>query len=545
MKEILLINPAGYSGQPRRGPYELAQLKADILSLGYECNLIDIQYEVGKGNLRYPKHHLEDIRQFIINQKISPDLALITFRTTAGPWALMISKLIKELYPKCILGAFAPRIEKRIEKALFHEISIDLLFKQREINLLTIDIINELNCHETANVFSSPNYVRAKTTIKAKLNPPKNKKTHSLPLPWISHDKSIAGIQVGKGCPENCTFCAANINEGSLPTYQDAKSIVELAQASYDKLNPKSARFVMFETENLTSNKLLINQIVTLRKNMGYSFKWGCYGRVDHIDNDFLNIITEGGCCFIFFGLESGSERIQRIIGKRLNLKKAIPTIKSLHKNKILTQSSFMFGLPEETYDDLILTAEMAAEVSWAGGIIDWTSFRLESETVLEKNLGATPKVLLSNSELYKDIADAGISPNSINPEIGYRMYGLSCVKYDLNTACIAVEHWRKILLETPLTLYSISHGTPINVKEIFDYIFLNPNQSSDSHQILEEFINLIYGQSKQFIQDFFCFETRNCETKIYDFNGSYDLLRQDPTLIPQCYKLSWWGLNN
>ena len=44
--------------------------------------------------------------------------------------------------------------------------------------------------------------------------------------------------------------------------------------------------------------------------------KWVCYARLDTLDEEVIAAMAASGCKQVFLGIESGSERIQRIIGK-------------------------------------------------------------------------------------------------------------------------------------------------------------------------------------------------------------------------------------
>lgn len=542
MSNILLINPAGYAGKPRRGPYELSQLDAMLNGQGYSSELLDLQLEVGRGNIRYPEFYLSDVRERILKYK--PQIVLITFRTTAGPWALMICQLIKHQFPDVIIGAFAPRIEQRIERIITEDSSIDILFKQRDITFLA-DALGLLLSRKSVSgvvfgaAFNTSHLKPADQNNQKPINQYKNSG-----ISWYSHDRSIAGIHVGRGCPEKCTFCAANVGEGSFPTYLKSHEIIELAENAYNNLDPEKPRFVMLETENLTSNRFLLNQIIDQRKLMGFSFKWGCYGRIDHINDDLLHLLSGSGCCFMFLGIESGAESMQKVLGKRLPLKEVVPKIRELHKKKIFTQSSFMFGLPDETYENYVSTAALMAEIVWVGGCVDWTNFRIEAGTPLEKMTNSTQKILLSNSELAVDLIAANILPHKINPEIGYRMYGLESVKYDLNQACLVSELWKKTLLKSPLTIYCLIKGTKITIKDYIDSLMMMDCKNFLFNEILSEALFKLPKDTREFISNLFVFETQLYKDKRlkYDFSSIYYLLRKQPDLIPSIYQLDWWN---
>ena len=55
----------------------------------------------------------------------------------------------------------------------------------------------------------------------------------------------------------------------------------------------------------------------------GEKFTWGCSARTDCIDDDLLQLMASAGCTGIFFGIETGSQRLQDVIKKKLDLDEA------------------------------------------------------------------------------------------------------------------------------------------------------------------------------------------------------------------------------
>src|SRR5260370_40807230 len=67
--------------------------------------------------------------------------------------------------------------------------------------------------------------------------------------------------------------------------------------------------------------------------------------------------MAKAGCRGIFFGIESGSARMQKIIGKGLDLNDSAERVRSCDKFKINTAVSLMAGFPGETMNELRATA--------------------------------------------------------------------------------------------------------------------------------------------------------------------------------------------
>jgi hypothetical protein len=84
----------------------------------------------------------------------------------------------------------------------------------------------------------------------------------------------------------------------------------------------------------------------------GETFYWSCSARTDCIDEELTELMAQAGCRGIFFGIETGSPRMQKIIQKNLDLDEAMRMIECNDQHKIKTAVSVITGFPEENLDD-------------------------------------------------------------------------------------------------------------------------------------------------------------------------------------------------
>ncbi|UCD85187.1 MAG: radical SAM protein, partial [Deltaproteobacteria bacterium] len=82
--------------------------------------------------------------------------------------------------------------------------------------------------------------------------------------------------------------------------------------------------------------------------------------RGDLIDDELLIKLKEAGTYKINFGIESATDRIQKIINKRLDINKVNTAISKAVKAGIFTHGWFMLGFPTETKDEMIKTIDFA-----------------------------------------------------------------------------------------------------------------------------------------------------------------------------------------
>ena len=74
--------------------------------------------------------------------------------------------------------------------------------------------------------------------------------------------------------------------------------------------------------------------------------------RVTLVDKEILSLMKKAGCWSIHFGIESGSQRLLKLIKKDIDLNQAKKAVKWCREVGIETKAFFMLGLPTETKEE-------------------------------------------------------------------------------------------------------------------------------------------------------------------------------------------------
>jgi len=166
--------------------------------------------------------------------------------------------------------------------------------------------------------------------------------------PIADLDLDLLRIEAGRGCPFMCTFCStASFFQRSFRLKSAPRLVTEL-----DRLHERYG-FSDFKLDHdlFTVNKRKILEFCEEVKGRGY--RWRASARVDCVDAELLKKMSEAGCVGLYFGIETGSERMQQIAKKRLDLSLVEPTLAVAHELGIETTASFITGYPEELEQDL------------------------------------------------------------------------------------------------------------------------------------------------------------------------------------------------
>lgn len=166
----------------------------------------------------------------------------------------------------------------------------------------------------------------------------------------VLRHSEILGIDVGRGCPFNCIFCCTKTFWKRVFRLRDIDNIIE--EIEYVVKNYGIHTFA-FEHDLFTTNKERILYFCEKLDASNIQIKWNCSSRLDTINQQLIDRMYESGLYALYFGIESGSERMQDIINKKLNLKRALPVIEYATRKGIDVTTSFIYGFPEETEQDI------------------------------------------------------------------------------------------------------------------------------------------------------------------------------------------------
>jgi anaerobic magnesium-protoporphyrin IX monomethyl ester cyclase len=205
----------------------------------------------------------------------------------------------------------------------------------------------------------------ADTTIKAiDLN--------KTPIParqFYNHDKYIdlargistkqTGAMFSRGCPGKCAFCGA---AETLVRWRHLDNVIEELHSIQAMGIPNL--FVMDDTYTNQKKRVLelSRRIVEEKIKLRISVQL----RLDQIDEEICDALYASGVKYVGPGIESGSERIMKAIGKgpRESKKHMREKIALLKKYDWSIRCSYVFGMTGETEADILETIEFAKELN-------------------------------------------------------------------------------------------------------------------------------------------------------------------------------------
>ncbi len=180
---------------------------------------------------------------------------------------------------------------------------------------------------------------------------------YELILP-ITGRPPIASIISSRGCPFKCNFCSARkINP--IVRYRSLEKFIDEIEFLIKKY---PNRKIFIYDDHFLCNKSRVIKFCNLVKERRLKFEWGCYGRIDSIDEELLKHVKDTNCIMISFGLESGSDRMLKKMNKMIKSENSLKALKLCRKYGVKTRVSLVFGYPGETIFDLLKTFKLLAK---------------------------------------------------------------------------------------------------------------------------------------------------------------------------------------
>ncbi|MEN8163824.1 MAG: radical SAM protein [Acidobacteriota bacterium] len=324
-------------------------------------------YNALLGQHKYYKQALADdghpvwreIEATIAEQR--PGIVGITSRSAKFPSALKIAAIAKRLDPDChvVLGGPHPTI-KPDECILDENVDFVVRGEGEETFLELCEALDDgSDWEDIAGMTYMKNGEVVHTEPRAFIG-----ELDELPMPARdlvlypeSYPETVMGaLTTSRGCAFKCGYCSAASTWSRKVRMHSVDSAVGEIRHIVEKYGAKS---IVFWDDSFTVNRKRILELCQALIDSKLDIRWSCTTRVDLVDDELLASMKRAGCTRIDLGVESGSNRMLKIIDKGITTEKVKWAVDLIHKHKIQVSAFFMAGFPEETEEDLLATIKL------------------------------------------------------------------------------------------------------------------------------------------------------------------------------------------
>jgi radical SAM superfamily enzyme YgiQ (UPF0313 family) len=163
-----------------------------------------------------------------------------------------------------------------------------------------------------------------------------------------------------RGCPFQCTFCGCRKFARGVWRPRTVENIMK----ELEYLKSEGYEQFLFVDDNFTLNtKRVVDFCKQMRKNK-MNMEWFCDSRVDHVSYDMFREMVKAGCKILYFGVESGNQRILNYYKKGITPDQSRAAVKKARKAGMdVIVGSFIVGAPDETRKEVETTLRFAHEL--------------------------------------------------------------------------------------------------------------------------------------------------------------------------------------
>jgi len=176
---------------------------------------------------------------------------------------------------------------------------------------------------------------------------------------WESHhgQRSVSLI-TARGCAFTCKWCSHSVY-GHTHRRRRPEKVVEEIRWITKTYKPTH---LWYADDVFTANKRWLQKFNALMQAEGLALPFECIARADKIDDEIVQILKELGCYRVWFGAESGSQKILDAMARGVTKQQISDATRWCRKHGVESGYFVMFGYPGEELTDIYETIDFVQQ---------------------------------------------------------------------------------------------------------------------------------------------------------------------------------------
>ncbi|MEW6754082.1 MAG: radical SAM protein [Candidatus Latescibacterota bacterium] len=171
-----------------------------------------------------------------------------------------------------------------------------------------------------------------------------------------------------RGCSYRCSFCDVTALWGSRSVFRGLESTVAEIEMLRDRFGQEMVAIV---DDTFVLNRQRVQDFCRLLIERGSGVVWGCFGRINLMTPELIELMARAGCRGVFYGIDSGSQAVLDRTAKRVRAEDIMPVLEVSAQHFASIEASFIWGYPFETLDDFSRTLDVAAQASLLAPVVN------------------------------------------------------------------------------------------------------------------------------------------------------------------------------
>lgn len=373
---VLLLQPPLLPAVEVTPPLGLTTLASWLLAQGHEARILDLDLEVRERSLEDPGHYVPVLERAV--DELSPDVVAVTSMYSNSLQAEHLVRAAKRRRPGVVTVAGGAHFGALGHASLRRLPELDFAI-QGEGEPALAGLLDALGggkaWSDVPSLVYRENGTIATSTAAEQIDlaalPPMwstlgdalDLKRYVATIPAGSARRVIY-IEAGRGCPFACTFCATAPFWRRQYRVKPPERIVDEIRFLHEEHGYDS---FMLVHDLLTVNQKFMARFSEAMLEARLPVEWMANSRTDIKLKGLIPKMKAAGCWKLFFGVESASERVQKVVDKHLDPRQAEDTVAELAAHGISCTTSFILGQPDERPEELSATITLGARLKLLG----------------------------------------------------------------------------------------------------------------------------------------------------------------------------------